>query len=509
MFKSVFFVVVVVLGALACALAAPFRTVGVQQCARWSRWFSARNQPSGDGRRAAKSDCAAPTWRHAPCAVLDKLVPLTLSRPTFDEASMTVRHTPLTKSIYSILLSLVVVASPANACPSSYSSKSATTALDRIIEFTPFPGATFRIRASSHVSGAMATFCDGERYIIVNEDFLEGIGYDTLRWTWPKLHVLAHEIGHHAAGHLEDDLHTHKSELEADRFAGHLLATMGATLDQALTAPKSMPESPSETHPSRKDRVSATRAGYREAKDEIRFVLIGDTLPDMQRHWNRGMRIDAIGYGPTVPGEKGRFHVVLSREKDASALQAYNISPGSVPRDWIRSKWAAGYFLQSLTHSRGGWLTIMESRAAYLPNAEQNWLSSGQFPENDIEEQWDRNHLITSLSRGRDRWAMVTTESQKGHSQKWFRNYEPERMKEIVQAHWDENYHITSVGWSSDDRLTFVMTQGRRTEAYRYSSYFPEEIISDFLGRGYRVSHLVYGFNSWVVVMTTRPPSLD
>jgi len=430
-----------------------------------------------------------------------------------------VPNTPLATPIYGVLLSLVVVAASANPCPPSYASKSATTALERVLEFTNFSAGMFRIRASRHVSNAVAEICNGERYIVVNEDFLEGLGYDTLRWTWPKLYVLAHEIGHHAAGHLEQlgdrgrrHGHPHKDELEADRYAGGLLAKMGATLDQALAAPKSFPKSSSNSHPSRKDRIAATRVGYNEATKKIRFVSIGDTMPDMQRHWSRGLRIDAIGFGPTTPRETARIHVALSRDH---AGQSYSVSE-SVPEDWIEEKWAAGYLIKSLAHSSGGWLAIMESRSGHSYQAlGQHWFTSDEFPEEDIETKWGENHLITSLSRGRSRWAIVTTEATRRGSQRWFKNYAPQKMRDEIRNHWDRGYHVTSLGWNSDSRFTFVMTHldGRSkedfSEACYWRPYFPEEIISDYLRRGYRVAHLVHGFDRWVVVMTTRPPGLD
>lgn len=418
------------------------------------------------------------------------------------------RHTSLVTAICGVFLLLVVDAASADACRSSYASKSATTALERVLEFTPYTGSMFRIRASRHVSNAIATFCNDERYIIVNEKFLEGLGYDTLRWTWPKLYVLAHEIGHHVAGHV-GDLRTHKRELEADRYAGHLLARMGATLDQALAAPESLPKPSTTTHPSREDRVAAARVGYQEATRNIRFVLIGD-MPDMQRYWNRGMSISAIGYGPTIPEKMPQIHVALSR--DNGSIQRCKIHSQNVPRDWIHENWDAGYLIQSLTHSRGGWLAIMESRDGYSVTS-QRWFASREFPEGEIETEWDDNHMITSLSHGGSRWAMVTTEARRGWTQRWFKNYTSDRMKMKTKEYWDKGYHITSLDWSSDSKFTFVMTrvegESRRAEMYRIRSYFPEEVISDYLRRGYHVAHLVHAFDGWAVVMTTRPLGLD
>jgi hypothetical protein len=78
---------------------------------------------------------------------------------------------------------------------------------------------------------------NGERYVFYDRKFIRNIttsnGND-----WCLIAMLAHELGHHLCGHsilvAVDPLKHRKSELQADQFAGAMLARMGANQNEAI-----------------------------------------------------------------------------------------------------------------------------------------------------------------------------------------------------------------------------------------------------------------------------------
>ena len=90
------------------------------------------------------------------------------------------------------------------------------------------------MRASAETANAEAQIGeDGQRYIFYNSTFMRELGAKTQKY-WALVFVIAHEVGHHIAGHLDFAGQNHRVELEADRYAGFILGRMGATHDEAI-----------------------------------------------------------------------------------------------------------------------------------------------------------------------------------------------------------------------------------------------------------------------------------
>lgn len=121
------------------------------------------------------------------------------------------------------------------------------------------------------VPNAMATFYGQRRVIIYNSGFMDTVaGKAGTRWAYTA--VLAHELGHHLNFHVSakstsDSWH---QELEADYFAGFALAKMGATLDEAKSAMRTLEKlygpNGSATHPAPNLRLAEIEKGYRDGK---------------------------------------------------------------------------------------------------------------------------------------------------------------------------------------------------------------------------------------------------
>lgn len=112
--------------------------------------------------------------------------------------------------------------------------------------------------------GAYADIHNGQRRIVYDADLFSWVEGSP---NWRETGIMAHEVGHHLGGHtFADNATQHAQELEADRFAGFVLAKLGATLSQATRWAEDLSEGGSESHPPRRQRLIAISDGWRHGK---------------------------------------------------------------------------------------------------------------------------------------------------------------------------------------------------------------------------------------------------
>jgi len=101
----------------------------------------------------------------------------------------------------------------------------------------------FVLQPCNNINNAVAISYKGIRYILYDNNFMNSINNMN---NWGNLFILAHEVGHHINGHsLDLILYSSKSvesktlaqkriqELEADEFAGFILAKLGGNISEA------------------------------------------------------------------------------------------------------------------------------------------------------------------------------------------------------------------------------------------------------------------------------------
>jgi hypothetical protein len=140
--------------------------------------------------------------------------------------------------------------------------------VERIMKFTGLPQ-NFEIRAAN-VANASAVIEGDKRIILYSQSYIDEVMKKT-NTQWSAVSIMAHEIGHHLSGHTLSELGGNRAdkELEADRFSGHVLFQMGATLDQAKAAMESLPDkTPPPSYPPKSARLAAIYSGWTAAKDE-------------------------------------------------------------------------------------------------------------------------------------------------------------------------------------------------------------------------------------------------
>ncbi|PYE22704.1 TLP18.3/Psb32/MOLO-1 phosphatase superfamily protein [Rhizobium sp. PP-CC-3A-592] len=157
-----------------------------------------------------------------------------------------------------------------------------TAAVSRIMRYTGLPQ-NFTITESA-VPNAAALIVMGQdgipkRVIAYNRQFMQEVARVTGDNDWSGTSILAHEIGHHLSGHtLLPGGSKPPIELEADKFSGFVLFKMGATLPQAEKAIATLiPQADGPTHPGRKRRLDAVKAGWAQSCEQQRESC-GDDL---------------------------------------------------------------------------------------------------------------------------------------------------------------------------------------------------------------------------------------
>jgi len=154
------------------------------------------------------------------------------------------------------------------------SDNDAQTALALITNASGLP-TNFKLMAAN-VPNACATLiwnqskAGYDRYILYNQNFIRSVSQTSSDWS--ALSILAHEVGHHLSGHsLLAGGSKPELELEADKFSGFILARLGSTLEQALSAVNLIAnENYSPTHPSKSARIAAISNGWINSKGSNR-----------------------------------------------------------------------------------------------------------------------------------------------------------------------------------------------------------------------------------------------
>jgi hypothetical protein len=139
---------------------------------------------------------------------------------------------------------------------------------------------------------AAAEIINGRRVILFDPHFMAQVA-DRICPDWGATSILAHEVGHHLAGHtLRQSNEPWRDELEADDFSGFVLARLGATLAEATSAAaRILPEQSTQSHPGRADRITAIVHGWQNAKammnaEKAKTKVGQNLLPAPQKNYD-------------------------------------------------------------------------------------------------------------------------------------------------------------------------------------------------------------------------------
>lgn len=142
-------------------------------------------------------------------------------------------------------------------------SPAALEVVEQILSYTGLPQ-SFDVY-SANIYNAAALMVKGKRVILYDPQLIADIENIT-NHDWPAVSILAHEIGHHLAGHTLATEYNRAYELEADYFSGFILQKMGSTLDEAQAVMSLLRDHPNMTdHPPQAERLVTIERGWQDA----------------------------------------------------------------------------------------------------------------------------------------------------------------------------------------------------------------------------------------------------
>jgi hypothetical protein len=184
-------------------------------------------------------------------------------------------------------------------------SEDARAMVNRIIAVIGIPMTSFNVRASLDVANATATTENNgrDRLILYNPEWMKAFKA-SVATDWSDWVVLAHEVGHHVAFHMDPSFPNHEAELQADYFAGFILNKLNAPLaDVQLAMAMVSTDQASETHPGKSDRVAQIRNGWQAAARNVGANVIPAAM--------RVPSAAPIAPAPATPGPKEEQRVAL------------------------------------------------------------------------------------------------------------------------------------------------------------------------------------------------------
>jgi hypothetical protein len=154
------------------------------------------------------------------------------------------------------------------------------------------------------VDFAQALLIDNREAIFYNPKSLDELERKTGN-PWSAVSVIAHELGHHYYGHSHVSTRdvapeiSRQNELDADYFSGYALSRLGASLEDAEAAQRSLNDDETMFHPSAARRLQAIEAGWLDGCDGLRIADRPISRID-ERTASRGQaaRADSPGAGP-------------------------------------------------------------------------------------------------------------------------------------------------------------------------------------------------------------------
>ena len=178
------------------------------------------------------------------------------------------------KNIYFFFIALLVAASASSQDTGGISSVTEAAEISKMILKAAGKKSNFLI-TEAKVPNAMAVLTNGQRFILYNPGFIQRLTKNT-GTPWAGISVLAHEIGHHLNTRTENGKTVPMAtELEADEFSGYVLRKLGASLEEAQAAMKTLAsDRATRTHPARADRLSSIAEGWEDANNETGVVAL-------------------------------------------------------------------------------------------------------------------------------------------------------------------------------------------------------------------------------------------
>ena len=252
----------------------------------------------------------------------------------------------------------------------------AEDALDKILS-TIGASKRFVLQPCDNINNAIATSYRGVRYILYDRDFMYSLNRGN---NWGNLFILAHEVGHHINGHSLDLVlyaseavepktleQRRQQELEADEFAGFILAKLGGNIsaaNQVISRISSSKDDSYSSHPSRNKRLNAVKKGYNKinqktynSKEDIALEYLYRGIEKVNKNNKKGAIADfttAIELDPNNAEIYYNRGMLYAYEDDYAAIsdfsKAIKLNPNEVYGSYY---WNRGVSKLNLDDNKG------------------------------------------------------------------------------------------------------------------------------------------------------------
>lgn len=240
-------------------------------------------------------------------------------------------------------------------------------------------------------AGAVIHWDTAKKIIIYDPVFLDRWARLSGDYHWGMITILAHEIGHHVKNHTARKKHKlsmqeiRDNELDADQFAGYVLANLGASLDNSVALMSKMDKyinDTNHTHPSGEKRLNAIKAGWQDACkligtacNDLSMKFTNDPVQQSPRH--TASKYETAGYsetlafssrlkGKNITRDYCKAYANLSVEQASKAKQAkcgFNIDRSKQNNQWsLYWKPQYDWCMQSSAHASSKEIMFRETK---------------------------------------------------------------------------------------------------------------------------------------------------
>ncbi|HSK13484.1 MAG TPA: M48 family metalloprotease [Phnomibacter sp.] len=381
----------------------------------------------------------------------------------------------------------------------------------------------FQLVPCDSINNCVATIGkNGMRVILYDRLFLKKLTSKN-NDNWASLGIFAHEVLHHL------NTHTHLAgnaslaqrrelELEADRWSGRILASLGATLEQARSAVSSLPPyefNPlTSSHPAIEDRLDAIESGYYEgvslgaktqknripAEDLVmkdhQFVTL-HSLDEINTYQDSNWKVSEIyflnnsWYAFFVKADSTGANVVFEAEKLEDLIKKI-----SDQKAWINS----------LNYLNGRWIAIQKKDA---PRVQQNFRvgSSPRFTRDEVNDRRSFGFIVRDVAFANGQWVFVEEPSETAKVADQF-VFSSRKFPDFEISEWARRgmFRVTSCKFVNNLWI-LVMHKYQKdvmanTQVRRWLSTFP---FADFIERekdGFRLETASFDGTVWGYIMT-------
>jgi hypothetical protein len=249
----------------------------------------------------------------------------------------------------------------------------------------------------------------GRNYIAYSPDWLQRV-YDETRNKWALYAIIAHEIGHYVLSHDRTSVGSNREvELEADEYAGKILANMRASLADAQAAYRSkiMADLESHTHPPIADRLTAVERGWKRIRVG-RPVAVVSPVATYEGPVELANRVYKGG-----PDKQFEFRFKISpvhgNTDEALHKKARTLTDNSGTHVWDNKTyyWRKGnnetlnllLAYKNLTTGAYGWVVVQSNKSGVFfktVGSKGQWKSIKQGTER-VEVRWDSSGQIIKI----------------------------------------------------------------------------------------------------------------